>query len=157
MHRRMFEAGLSRKMRSIRTALRIRVSISAIGSVIMAKGPSSTAAGNAPGPGGSPGRAGGSAGRRSTRELSGQWSVIGRPATQEGLPACLLHPRDQAPAGQVPEADPADAELAVEAAGTPAQPAAIAMADRELARRFRLDLLGLGRHAGFTHSPREKT
>src|SRR5262249_36575642 len=38
MPRRMFEAGMSRRGRSIRTALRIRVSISAIGSVIMARG-----------------------------------------------------------------------------------------------------------------------
>src|SRR5262249_34428355 len=43
-------------------------------------------------------------------------------------------------------------ELAIVAAGTTAQPAAVAMLDRELARRLRLDLLGLGRHARLTHT-----
>ena len=40
MPRRMFDVGISRNVRSIRTALRIRVSMSAIGSVIMGEKPS---------------------------------------------------------------------------------------------------------------------
>src|SRR5689334_20057033 len=68
------------------------------------------------------------------------------------LPTRLLDARDQAAAGQIPEADPADAELAVEAAGTPAEATPIAMLHREFSRRLRLDLLGLGRHASFASS-----
>jgi hypothetical protein len=63
-----------------------------------------------------------------------------------GLPARLLDTRNQAAESQVPEADPADAELAVEATRTTAQATAVPMLDRKLARRFRLDFLGLGRH-----------
>src|SRR6516165_155942 len=63
------------------------------------------------------------------------------------LPACLLHSRYQATAGQVAAADPADTEFAIKAARASAKAAAVAMLDRELAGRLRLDLLGLGRHA----------
>ena len=49
--------------------------------------------------------------------------------------------------GQVAEADPADSELTIKAARASAEAAAIAMLNRELARRLRLDHLGLGPHA----------
>src|SRR5262249_28051924 len=62
-------------------------------------------------------------------------------------PARLLHARDQPAAGQVAEADPADAELAVKRAGTPAEAASVPMLHREFPRRLRLDLLGLRGHA----------
>src|SRR3954462_5044772 len=90
-------AGMSTAGRSIRLALRIRVSMSAIGSVIMVRGPP--------------------------------------------LPAGLLDARDQPVAGQVAEADAADAELAVDGPGPAAEPAAAADADQ----LPRLELLGLVR------------
>src|SRR5262249_2169079 len=150
--RRMFEAGISRSVRSMRTALRIRVSISAIGSVIMANGPSTTAAGNAPAGDESPddpgrgGRGVGAAGGHCNKGMNSLPSSGGptpgahrltshhgrRPAAHEAdragavLPARLLHAGDQPAAGQVPEANPADSELAVEAAGTPAEAASVA-------------------------------
>src|SRR3954451_3315884 len=54
---------------------------------------------------------------------------------------------DQALAGQAPEAAAADAGLAVDGAGTPAELAAVAVPDRELAGRLGLDHLGFGRHS----------
>jgi hypothetical protein len=65
------------------------------------------------------------------------------------LPARFLDTRNQAAEGQVPEANSTDAKLAIEAAGTSAQAAAIPMLNRKLARGLRLDLLGLGRHLSF--------
>src|SRR5262249_46456059 len=132
MPRRMFEAGMSRMVRSIRTALRIRVSISAIGAVIMGEWPSLTAAGNAPGRvGDEVSRTGGRVGAAGeqmqnvrkthhgdTRANATEGSVGPvvrtrgglRPGEPTGLaaslPARLLHPWDQAAAGQVAEADP---------------------------------------------------
>src|SRR5262245_27559656 len=76
-------AGMSTNWRSIRLALRMRVSRSARGSVIM---------------------------------------VVPSPAR-------LLHAGDQPVAGQVAEADPADAELAVDRPGPAAQPTAQPDAD----------------------------
>ena len=71
-------------------------------------------------------------------------------------PARFFDTGHQTAEGQASEANPADAELAIEATGTSAQAAAVPVLDRELPRRLRLDLLGLGRHAGLTN-PREKT
>ena len=101
MPRRMFEAGMSRIVRSIRTALRIRVSMSAIGSVIMANRPSSTVAGNARGrerPVASV--------RRGLMQERVQCSVFGVQSrnedflkTEHGKPrltSCFLHARNQA-------------------------------------------------------------
>jgi hypothetical protein len=63
-----------------------------------------------------------------------------------GSPARLLDTRNQAAESQVPEADPTHAEFAVKATRPPAQAAAVSVLDRKLARRFRFDFLGLGRH-----------
>src|SRR4051812_11723678 len=104
--------------RSIRTALRIRVSMSAIGSVIMARSIPSTAAGNAPEPSrnGRGSRGVGTAGSPSSlRSVNLPFGPSRRPAS----PARLLHARDQALAGQVAEADPADAELAIHGTRAP--------------------------------------
>jgi hypothetical protein len=68
-----------------------------------------------------------------------------------GLPTCFLNTRNQAAEGQVPEADPANAELTVIATRTSAQAAAVPMLNRKLTRRLRLDLLGLGRHTRLTN------
>src|SRR5262245_12762774 len=82
------------------------------------------------------------------------------------LPARLLHARDQALGRELAEADAADAELAIDGAGTAAELAPISVPDRELARRLRLDHLGFGGHVlgrtwrdrggvgGFEGSPR---
>src|SRR5262245_30797566 len=97
----IFVVGMSTTGRSMRLALRMRVSMSASGSVIM----------------------------------------VGTPS-----PARLLHAGDQPVAGHVAEADPADAELAVNRPRSPAQPAAQPNADA-LARRHlhlvRVALAGL--------------
>src|SRR5262249_40103002 len=63
------------------------------------------------------------------------------------LPTCFLDTRDEATTGQAPEANPTDAEFAIVTAGTPAQATAISVLNRKLARRLRLDFLGLRRHA----------
>src|ERR1700730_12208932 len=89
----IFVAGMSTTGRSMRLALRMRVSMSAIGSVIIAASPSS--------------------------------------------PAGLLDAGDQPVGGHVPEADPADAELAVVGPRPAAQLAAQADAD-DLARLHQL-------------------
>jgi hypothetical protein len=65
---------------------------------------------------------------------------------EAGSPARLLDTRNQAAERQVPEADPANAKLAVKATGSPAQAAPVSMLHGELARGFRFDFLGLGRH-----------
>ena len=59
---------------------------------------------------------------------------------------------EQAPGGQAPEADPADAELAIDRAGAATELATVAVAVREPRLRGvrRLDHLGLGRHVGLT-------
>jgi hypothetical protein len=46
--------------------------------------------------------------------------------------------------GQFSEADPADAEFAVDGTRTPAQFATVPVSDRELAGRLRLDHLSFG-------------
>src|SRR5947209_5051257 len=81
-----------------RLALRMRVSMSATGSVIMMDSPS---------------------------------------------PARLLDAGDQPVGGQVPEANPADAELAVDGAGPAAQPAAHADADAVARPQLRLGRVAL--------------
>src|SRR3954471_18098464 len=141
MPRRSFEEGMSTTGRSIRTALRIRVSMSAIGSVIMAGQFPPTAAGNAPGP--------------ARRSRAGRRRRGGAPLAinQSISPTRLLDARDQTPQGQAPEADPADAELAVDGARATAKFAAVPMPDRELAGRLRLDHLGFGRHLGGSPTP----
>ena len=72
-------------------------------------------------------------------------------------PACFFDTRNQPAEGQVPEANSTNAELAIVAAGTSAQAAAVAVLDLELPRRLRLDLLGFGRHAGLTNPPEKTT
>ena len=69
-----------------------------------------------------------------------------RPQRDQSSPTGLLDTRDQAAAGQIPEADPADAELAIDGAGTAAEFAAVPVPDRKLRRRLRLQHLSLGRH-----------
>src|SRR4051812_2682275 len=49
-----------------------------------------------------------------------------------GLPAALRHPGDEALVGQLAQADPADAELAVHGAGAAAAPAAAVLTGLEL-------------------------
>src|SRR5262249_24370462 len=88
-------AGVSPPARPMRLAVRLRGSMSAIGSLIMAGPPS---------------------------------------------PAGLLDARNQPVAGHVPEADPADAELAIHGPGPAAQPAAQADLDA-LARQHQLGLV----------------
>src|SRR5262245_53221496 len=94
----IFVEGMSTVGRSMRLALRMRVSRSAIGSVIMVCAPS---------------------------------------------PAGLGDARDQPVARQAPEADPADAELAVDRPRPAAQLAAVADAD-DLARLHELGGVALG-------------
>src|SRR5690348_3127341 len=130
MPRRTFEVGMSTTGRSMRTALRMRVSMSAIGSVIMAGSILSTAAGNTPGDVPHTRGPGLSARRESARGPIGPAAL---------LPARFLHSRDQSPQRQVPEADPADAEFAVVTTRAATQVAAVAVLDRELPRRHRLD------------------
>ena len=74
-----------------------------------------------------------------------------------GSPARLLDTRNQAAESQVPEADPADAEFAVKATRSPAQAAAVSMLNRKLARGFRFDLLGLGRHKLLFFNPQKSS
>jgi hypothetical protein len=65
---------------------------------------------------------------------------------EAGSPARLLDARNQAAKRQVPEANPAHAEFAVKATRSPAQAAPVSMLHGKLARGFRFDFLGLGRH-----------
>jgi hypothetical protein len=66
-------------------------------------------------------------------------------------PARFFDTGNQTAEGQASEANPADAELAIEATGTSAEAAPIPVLNRELPRRLRFDLLGFGRHAGLTN------
>jgi len=78
------------------------------------------------------------------------------PQLGTALPARFLDAWNQPSQGQVSEANSTDAELAIKAAGTSAQAAAVTMLNRKLPRRLRFDLLRLGRHAGLTN-PWKKT
>src|SRR5512135_3507440 len=126
--RRRFDEGISTRGRSIRTALRIRVSRSAGG-------------GRRRG-----GIVGGGGVRRTEVSVPRRLGASRDPHEDRSLPTGLLDARDQAAAGQVPEADPADAEFAIDGAGASAELAAAPVPDRELAGRLRLDHLGLGGH-----------
>jgi hypothetical protein len=59
-------------------------------------------------------------------------------------PARFLDTGNQPAEGQASEANPADAELAIEATGTSAQAAPVPVLNRKLSRRLRFDLLGFG-------------
>jgi hypothetical protein len=63
---------------------------------------------------------------------------------EKSLPASFLDTRDVALQGQLSEADPADAEFAVNGTRTPAQLATVPVSNRELAGRLRLDHLSFG-------------
>ena len=148
----VFEVGMSTTGRSIRMALRIRVSMSAIGSVIMAGSIPTTAAGNAPGPrrGRSAGRA--ASARRGMSLRVGPRGPVGRPS-----PARFLDARDQArrwpccgsrcgrcrTCGRPPGAG----RRACSGCGA---------GPRSSRGRLRLDHLGFGRHAGLTVALRSR-
>src|SRR5687767_10788012 len=59
-----------------------------------------------------------------------------------GLPAGLGHPRDEALVGELPEADPAEAELAVDGTGPAALAAAGVLAGLVLGAACLADALG---------------
>src|SRR5262249_42466910 len=67
------------------------------------------------------------------------------------LPTGFLDAWNEAAAGQVPEADPANAELAINGTGTAAELATVPVPDRELAGRLRRDHLRFRGHNTDSH------
>src|SRR3712207_5981607 len=76
--------------------------------------------------------------RRDLRRSSGEWYVGRGPGLLS--PRALGHPGQLAAVRHVPQADPAEAELAEHGAGTPAPLAAGVAADAVLGLAGRLDL-----------------
>jgi hypothetical protein len=66
-------------------------------------------------------------------------------------PARFLDAWNQTSKGQISEANPTDAELAIKAARTSTEAAPVPVLNGELPGRFRLNLLGFGRHIGLTN------
>src|SRR3989304_8989837 len=117
------EAGMSTRACSARFALRIRVNMSAMGSVMLMRAPR----------------------RRSTRPPRPGRGGVG--ARRGDLPGGLDDARDLPPEGQHPEADAAHLEAPEVAPRAPADPAAMVLPDLELRLPLRFQDQGLLRHA----------
>src|SRR5262245_1558407 len=127
------ESGISTRGRSIRTALRMHVSISAMGSVIMfveVRGPLSLV-------------------RRYLPVAHSAATNNGQRTTNSFLPARVADAGDQALVGQLTEANAANAKLAIDGSRPTAQFAAALAARAEFWRLLRFGNLRFASHRGW--------